>query len=159
MKYEQEDHARDLHRGLSEALAPTQPDARLSVEGFGVHWHCTASRGERSGRVFCSDERGPEYLVSFKCGNRTDAWGRTRARGDVIAAVAAWIEGQRIEGLWERFLFVDRRKRALEAIRAEAVRCRPALGRCAPSRIERDLCDLCYLTNGSGGNTTSAARA
>ncbi len=144
-EYEEEGHARDLHRDLSEALAPTHPDARVTVEGFGVHWHCTASRGERSCSVSCFDQGGPQYLVDFRAGGRNEAWGRTRAKADTIGAVAAWIDGQGIEDLWARFAFVDRNQRALEAIRAESIRRRPEFGRIASSRIEKDLCDLRYL--------------
>lgn len=145
MEYVQEDHARDLHRDLSKALAPARPDVAVTVEGFGVHWHCTASRGERSCRVHCFEVGGPEYLALFGRGGRTEAAGRTRAKAEVIGAVAAWIDRHGVEDLWARFAFVDRRRRALEALRAEAVRRRPGLGRLASSRLEEAGSDSCAL--------------
>jgi hypothetical protein len=132
MTDQDEARTRDLIRGLWEALGSTQPDSRVGVEKICALWHCIASRGDRSGSVHCS---GRVYYVTLHRGGRTVAEARTRSKGDVIGSVAAWLEGPGIEDLYERFPFVDREKRALKAIRAEVVRCRPELGRLAPARV------------------------
>src|SRR4051812_34057632 len=96
-KYEQEGHARGLHRALSEEFARSAPDTEVSVKGAGVHWDCTARRGERSCSVACFDDQGPEYLVAFEHDARRDAIGRTVSGEEAIAAVGDWLDGHGIE--------------------------------------------------------------
>jgi hypothetical protein len=123
---------RDLLRGLWEALASTQPDARVGIEKIVARWHCIANRGDRSGSVHCF---GRVYYVTLRRAGRIVAEARTPSKADVIGSVAAWLEGPGIEDLYEQFPFVDREKRGLKAILAEVVRCRPELGRLAPARV------------------------
>ena len=134
-----------MHRALSEEFARSAPDTEVSVKGAGVHWDCTARRGERSCSVACFDNQGPEYLVAFEHDARRDAIGRTVSRAEAIAAVGDWLDGHGIEDLHKRFAFVDGCKRALTTIEAEAVESRPELGQLASSEIRHIICDLFEL--------------
>jgi hypothetical protein len=143
--HEQERHARALSRAFSQEFAPT--DTQVSVEGAGVHWTCAVAREGRACSVSCFDARGPEYLASFKHGDRTEAWGRTPSKADVVAAVARWMAGDAVEGLHARFAFVDRQKRALSALASEAVQSHLELARSATHEVRHlgsDLNDLWF---------------
>jgi hypothetical protein len=140
-KYEEEGHARDLHRALSEEFANSAPETEVSVKGFGVHWDCTARRGERLRSVACFATWGPEYLVSFENDARRETIGRTASRAEAIAAVGDWLDGHRIEDLYKRFDFVDGQERALTAIEAEVVEFDPELGQRASSDIREIIWD------------------
>jgi hypothetical protein len=144
-RHAEEGHARELHRALSEALKRSATDTELSLTGFGVHWNCTAKRGERSCSVACFESQGPEFLVSFEDDARTDATGRTASRAQVVAAVGDWLDGAGIGDLHTRFAFVDRRKRALTRIAAEVVEFHPQLGQSVSSEIRPIIGDLFAL--------------
>src|SRR5687768_10848455 len=139
MRYEEERHARDLHRALGRTLAGS--DARVSVEGAGVHWTCTATRGGRTGSVSCFATFGPEYLTSFTSGDRAEAWGRTSSQQDTVAAVARWLAGDGISDLHAAFAFVDRERHALAALAGAAARSHPRL-RDAAAEVRHLMCDL-----------------
>jgi len=116
----EERHARDLHRRLAEALADLA-GATAEVDGAGVHWHCSASRGGRDCQVACFDDDGAQYLAAFHDGDATAATGRTRGADDVAAAVAGWLRGEEMPALYERFAFIDWEPRALRRLEAEAL--------------------------------------
>jgi hypothetical protein len=84
MKYEEENHARDLYEALTDKLAILVPDAITSVSGRGVHWNCDAKKGGRACSVTCFDIGGePEYLACFRQDARTQAWGRTFQKKEI----------------------------------------------------------------------------
>lgn len=144
-QYDEERHAKNLHRDLSEKFVSSDPEIDVSVKGEGVHWDCTARCGERSCSVTCFDSRGPEYLVSFEHNARRAAIGRTVSSIEAVAAVGEWLDGRRVEGLYERFDFVDRRKRSLTAIEAEVVESQPELCQRVSSELQHIGCDLFEL--------------
>jgi hypothetical protein len=118
MKYPEEDYAQDLHRALARRFAHTVPPTVVAVAGAGVHWQCTAQRGQHLCAIACFDRGGdPEYLTSFGREGATLARGRTGSQPDTLAATEAWLGGQPLVGLYDRFPFVDGNKRALEGLR------------------------------------------
>jgi hypothetical protein len=142
MKYVEEAYAKNLHHTLSGEFARTSTFPQVSVEGRGVHWSCIAQLGERSCSIDCFDNHGPEYLVSFRRDTQVEAWGRTGWKPEIVEAVSAWLGGDEIDDLHDRFAFVDRQKRALSIIEAEAVRCCQELRELASSEIRHFSPDL-----------------
>lgn len=136
----EEQHARDLHRALSSALA-ADPAALATVTGGGVQWKCAATRGDRACMVCCFDARGPEYLAAFDAADNTEAWGRTSSREDTAAAAKRWLAGAGVADLHAAFAFVDREKRALVGLADAVVRSRPAL-RAAAVEVRHQMCDM-----------------
>jgi hypothetical protein len=135
----EEQYARRLLKALERLPVA---GVQLSVEGSGVHWHCEAQRGGRSCRVHCFDYPGVEYLVSFEADGQSCAEGRTQANAEVVDAVADWLGGCDVIHLYRRFVFVDRRKRALRALASEVVRLQPAL---TVGEVRHDMSDLYRL--------------
>jgi hypothetical protein len=117
-QYDEERHARALHRRLMEVA----PDAYVAAAGVGVHWHCSAVRGERFCTVHCFDDDGAEYLIYF-----ASSAGRTRSADEAAEAVAAWLGGRELAELYARFAFVDRDLRSLRRLEAEAIALCPEL--------------------------------
>jgi hypothetical protein len=131
MKYEEENHAKDLHEALTRTLASLVPDAVTSVAGRGVHWDCDVKKGNRSCSVACFDIGGePEYLTCFKQDAQTQAWGRTSQKDETLLAVAGWLQGQYLPLLYDQFKFIDKCKRSLMKIEALAMECHPELAQC-----------------------------
>jgi hypothetical protein len=145
MKYVEEEYAKELHRDLARRFAGTVPATEVSIEGAGVHWHCTAKRGPSSCSITCFDVGGPEYLTSFERDSETVAMGRTSSKVDTVNAVDDWLQGRQLSWLYGRFLFVDQTKRALVAIRDEMITRVPELVEAAPSELKHDMCDIYYL--------------
>ncbi|MFO7562782.1 MAG: hypothetical protein R6X02_09090 [Enhygromyxa sp.] len=112
---------------MLEAFAATDPPTQVTVDGKGVHWHCTASRGNRSAYVSCFASMGVEYAASYDEESSRVAHGRTSSPDRAIAVVADWLGGATLERLYERYDFVDRRKRQLSAILAHVVEKTPAV--------------------------------
>ncbi len=130
MKYVQETYARDIYTALTEEVMPFLQGIALSIEGQGVHWRCTAKRNDR----FCSIDcfSGPQYLIHFDHQSQTVATGRTSAKQQLISAVSNWLQGHILNDLYIQFEFVDKTKRALEAIEADLTRVCSELWQCAP---------------------------
>jgi hypothetical protein len=145
MKYREENHARDLYDALTQELATLTPHAAVSIEGCGVHWDCTARRGERLCSIACLGTGEPEYLIRFEHDAQTQARGRTPWRKDVLSAVGSWLQGQELQTLYDRFEFVDRPKRVLMAIEAFAIEYYPELTQCATRNLHRLFDDFYEL--------------
>lgn len=84
MKSPEEDYANDLHVELTRRFASTVPATSLSVEGAGVHWHCTAQRGDSVCSIACFDMSGPEFYTSFERDSQKIATARIPSRDHTI---------------------------------------------------------------------------
>lgn len=142
--HDEERHARALCRRLRDELARCALDATVSVAGEGVHWNCTAILGGRHCETACFDDGdGPEYLIEFSSG----ATGRTRSMGDVVGAVVAWLSGQELRQLHDRYAFVDGTLRSLRRVATQVIARRPELARATPSdpsHVIGELYDLWF---------------
>lgn len=145
MKYPEEDYANDLHVELTRRFAPTVPATSLSVEGAGVHWHCTAQRGDSVCLIACFDMRGPEYYTSFERRSQKSGTARIPSRNQTIAAVADWLDGSDLSSLYDRYPFVDQTKRALTHLRDEVLGAVPELKASARVELEHQIADIYYL--------------
>ena len=145
MKYPEEDHANDLHRHLTRRFGDTAPRTALSVDGAGVHWHCTAERGDSFCSIACFDVRGPQYYTSFERGSQKLATGRTSSREDTLAAVDDWLQGCAVSFLHDRFRFVDQTKRALSGIGDTVIARVPQLQQSATCELQHAIADIYYL--------------
>jgi hypothetical protein len=137
----EERHARALHRRLSDELARSVPGTTVAVNGAGVHWDCSASRGARACEVSCFDVGPAEYLATLSDAGRPSAIGRTRSADDVAGAVGAWLAGQGLPDLYARFDFIDGYLRALRRIEAEALGRFPNLAGGTSREVRQILCD------------------
>jgi hypothetical protein len=146
MKYEEENHARDLHEAFTRTLAALVPDAVASVAGRGVHWTCDAKKGDQACSVACFDDCGdPEYLTCFKQDAQAQAWGRTSQKEETLLAVVGWLQGQDLQLLYDRFRFIDKCKRSLMRIEALATECHPELAQCTTRNLIHRSCDMYEL--------------
>jgi hypothetical protein len=136
-QHAEERHARALHRRLIEELARSAPDATVAIEGAGVHWRCTAVRGERSCTVDCFDDDGAEYLISF-----ASSAGRTRLADEAVEAVAAWLSGRELAELHVPFAFIDRDLRSLRRLEAEVIARHPELEAVTSRELRPIMADL-----------------
>lgn len=147
-RYPEEDLAKDLHGRMLEAFAATRPPTEFTVDGKGVHWHCTASRGDRSANVSCFADMKVEYAASYGEGGSTVAHARTPSLDRAVAVVADWLGGATLEQLYERYDFVDQRKRQLLAILARVVERAPAIGRLPQAGLVREFGEFYRLQFG-----------
>jgi hypothetical protein len=142
MKYEEEIQAGDLYNVLTQQFADSSPETKISIEGAGVHWTCTAVRGERR----CSiSSLFPEYSVSFDHQNQTQAMGRTLLKKDAVSAMSDWLQGHNLSELYAAFEFVDRHKRFLEKFWDDVVKTHPELEQCATIRLDKKYGEFHYL--------------
>jgi hypothetical protein len=140
MKYPQEDFAAELHRELTRRFETTIPPTRLSVEGAGMHWRCTAERDRSKCTVACLG--GPEYYTTFERDERKSATARTPSREDTLAAVERWLQGADVPDLYACFPFVDRVRRALSRIRDDVLAAAPEVGRSARCELRHLGADI-----------------
>lgn len=145
MKYEEEKIARDLYDALTQELATATSHAIVSIEGRGVHWHCTAEQEERFCSIACFYADGTEYLIRFERNAQTLAHGRTSQKKEALSAISGWLQGQELQALHDRFEFIDKQKRALAAIRALAIECCPELAQCTTGDLRHISDDLYEL--------------
>ncbi len=148
MPFQEELIARALQRALTERLTNTSPgEPTVEVSVLGVHCHCDARAGPRRCVVHCFES---EYYLEFRAlpdpgtaEHATQARGRTRDEGEVLDAVEAWLAGVGVPALHATFPFVDREKRALEALEA---RCAGAVSRGGVTHaVEHEVSDIHYL--------------
>src|SRR5262245_41229451 len=115
--YAEEDFAKQLHRDLKDRLSELCADAEVSYDWSGVHWECLVRRGPRTTTIVCFDAKGPQHYISFGENAVEVGTALTSSKPDVLAAVSEWILGGTLEGLYDKFDFVDRILRDLTAIR------------------------------------------
>jgi hypothetical protein len=145
MKYAEEDHANDLHRDLTRRFADSVPATAVSIDGAGVHWHCTAKRGHNFCSIACFEVGGPEYLTSFERDSEKVATGRTSSKLDTVNVVADWLQDQPLSRLYDRFRFVDQTKRALTSIRGDMLARVPELAQAVSGELQHVMCDIYCL--------------
>ena len=123
MKYPEEDLAKALFADLQQQFSATSPPTDVSIRGAGVHWDCTVTRADSACTVGCLQYRGgtgyqgDEYCTSFKRDTQRLAMGRTADKDETMQAVADWLDGASLSQMYERYEFVDRRKRQLTTLR------------------------------------------
>jgi hypothetical protein len=145
MKYTEEDHAKDLHQYLTRRFAASVPATAVSIDGAGVHWHCTLKRGRNLCSIACFDVGVPEYLTLFERDSEKVATGRTSSKLDTINAVDDWLQGRQLSWLYDRFRFVDQTKRALDSIREDMIARVPELTEATPAELQHDVCYIYHL--------------
>jgi hypothetical protein len=143
MKYPEEDIAADLHRELMRRLASAHTS--LAIQGAGVHWHCTASRGNSLCSIACFTSLGPEYYTDFQRDFTKIATSRIPSRDQTIAAIADWLDGMELAAFYRRYSFVDKTKRALCQLRDDVFAAAPVLQRSASCQLEHRGADIFYL--------------
>lgn len=148
MKYREEDIARQLHSELVDRFGELSP----TVEGAGVHWHCSVVRHVRECQVHCHTCRDDcEFYTYYKLGSETVAYSRIPSSHNTIKAVADWLFGIDLAEMYCRYSFIDEKRRALEWIRDEAIAAEPELQRTSVAELIRHAGDICTLLfRGSG---------
>jgi hypothetical protein len=130
---------------LTRRFNDTAPRTALSVDGDGVHWHCTAERGDSFCSIACFDVGGPQYYTSFQRASQKLATGRTSSTEDTLAAVEDWLQGSAVSFLYDRFRFVDQTKRALSGIRDTLIARVPQLRQSVTCEVQHAIADIYYL--------------
>jgi len=91
----------------------------LGIEEVDSQWYCKLQRDERLCNIRCPDTLdGTTYTLSFELNGKPVAYGRSADMDSIIAAVTNWLNGKKIQQLYERYDFVDKEKRGLAAILA-----------------------------------------
>ena len=123
----------------------SNPDIKISIEGAGVHWHCSVAIGTRQCVISCFDPsfmnleyKGAEYYTSFESNGTDAATGRTFKRNNTIEAVKEWLDGKTVEELYFQFSFIDKNKRQLEGIKKEIIRLFPQLLECPVKDVTKE---------------------
>lgn len=144
-KYPEEEYAVELDVELRRRFASAPPGTRLSLDGAGVHWRCTAQRGNSVCSIACFNARGPEYYTTFNRDALEIATARTRSRALTIAAVADWLDGTDVSSIYDRYPFVDHIKRALTRLRDEVLIVSEELKTSTRVELEHELADFYCL--------------
>ncbi|MCY1020564.1 DUF6193 family natural product biosynthesis protein [Pyxidicoccus sp. MSG2] len=150
-RYEEEAHARELLALLELRFARPSAPVALAMEGAGVHWHVDARAGARSCRVhtFHYNREGAEYYLVLSEGEGAPALakGRTRSLDVVPHVLQAWLLDETpLHELYSRFPFIDRQKRALEALRGKVDVVLERLGSSRRCSFKREIGDFYTLT-------------
>jgi hypothetical protein len=95
--------------------------------------------------TWCFELPAPEYLTEFTRDTVTRSAGRTASVSDTADAIADWLQEREVSDLHDRFPFVDRTKRALTALRDDAVARFPGLTVSAPAELKNGAYDSCHL--------------
>ncbi|MBX7221086.1 MAG: hypothetical protein K1Y36_14150 [Blastocatellia bacterium] len=141
MNYPEEDIARDFHRKLVRRFTDQSP----TVEGAGVHWHCTVGKNQRACRINCFDlPDGCDYFTSFKQDAVTVAYARHPSSEEALAAIAEWLDRVDLATLYDRYPFIDATKRSLERIRDEVNTAEPELEKCIEAKLAQQIGDICH---------------
>ncbi len=143
MKYAEEDIASDLHAELKRKFESTPTS--ISVEGTGVHWHCTAERDNSTCSIACFTTLGPEYYTDFKRDSAKVATARISSREQTVEAVADWLGGCLLSELHGKFAFVDKTKRSLTQLRDDVLSAEPDLKIAASCALDHKIADIHYL--------------
>jgi hypothetical protein len=138
VKFAEEQYAKELHRELQRVIG-----VNVSVSGSGCHWDCRVEWNNRSCRIHCFDQKGPEYLVILNQGHQ-HAIGRTAIQKEVVDSAKEWLSGLELPQLHQRFAFIDRQKRSLEKLVEETTVIHPELEK-IEHRVDNKISDLSDL--------------
>ncbi|QDU41291.1 hypothetical protein Mal4_56570 [Maioricimonas rarisocia] len=142
MNFSAEDIARDLYGELMRRFGEMSP----TLEGQGLHWHCTAGRDDRDCRIHCHTMRDDcEYFTAFRQSCDVVAWSRISSRDDTLDAVADWLDGVDIPHMYERYRFVDAGKRKLSQIRDDVFAAEPDLPPLCETELRQHAADIYSL--------------
>lgn len=142
MKSPAEDIARQLHRELLRRFSELSP----TMDGAGVHWHCTVGRDDRECRINCFTLRSDrEFLTSFQQASEAVAYARIPSSDDTLAAVADWLNGAGLPDMYDRYRFIDARKRRLVQIHDEVIAVEPELDGLSETKLRQHAGDVYTL--------------
>lgn len=142
MKYPEEEIARELHREMVRQFTLLSP----TIDGAGVHWHCTIARDDRACRIHCfALPEGREYYTSYQQRTETVAYSRIPSRDETLEAVSDWLNGADLTSLYDRYWFIDATKRRLAQIRDHVITTEPELNKSAESELVQQIGDGYYL--------------
>ncbi len=127
--YPEEIYANELYERLQKEPFVSELNAKLTVSGVGVHWHCTASTDDVFSEIYCFDEGayGPQYLTFFKSRDETEAVLRTNSIVETVSSVSTWLHFSDVEILYKKHPSVDESKRNLTNLHRIIVRLAPTL--------------------------------
>lgn len=102
---------------LSKWLRPAAwGNVSIALEGAGVHWSVIVTGTTRSCQTHCFHQRkGPEFATIFMTDGQRAASGRSHRLDETIAAIKHWLAGATLTGMYEKYAFVDKEKRFLQA--------------------------------------------
>jgi hypothetical protein len=141
----QERHARALHDKLVSLIGPAYPGVEIAIRGAGVNWRCTVQTAHHTSIVHCFDDRGPEYLTVFQRNGEQIATGRSPSPDETVDAILRWLADDSLSALYDRFPFVDQRKRELVLIRESVVGfAAQLLGSCELQERDSGICFLWF---------------
>lgn len=127
MERPQERYARHLYRELASSISADCPGTELNLSGLGVNWKCVISDAKRACVVHCFENLGPEYLTIFEREGVEVATARTGSSERAVEAIRHWLTGEELSSLYDRFTFVDRKKRDLTHINESVLKSAPGL--------------------------------
>jgi hypothetical protein len=145
--YPQEIYARELYARLEEKFADKILNVRLTIQGKGVNWRCTANREENFCKIVCIHypHKGREYALYFEHNKQRMAFGRTPSPDDTVAAVDSWLHNASLDELYKNFGFVDKHKRAFEALTEQIIGFYPEIASFAEYELRSEFGDLYEL--------------
>lgn len=150
MDFPNEGYARHLEEALRAQLGQDGIVADTAASGAGVHWSCRVRVSGVECVTHCFDAGGPEYLTRFRRDGTTVAEGRTNDLSQTVRAVSAWLCTPVVDGLYERYPFVDKCKRSLVKVSEDLATELPAF----PTSVTRELhpngSDIWHMTLSAG---------
>lgn len=150
-----EEMAEALADAVRRLLASGQPQKlawTVAVAGARANVSVKATSGSRTTSTSCFG-RESEFLTRFLNHGLTVGWGRSRSLPDSAGAVNAWLRGASWQSVLDTFPFVERNRRALEALAIEAGRTKET--QALRWAVSRDGCDLHTLRYGQDDRAVS----
>src|SRR5688572_25778456 len=110
--YPEEMYAKELYDRLQKETFVSELNAKLTISGLGVHWHCTVSKDDAFSETYCFDEGayGPQYLTFFRSKEETKAVLRTHDIEETLSSISTWLHSSDVEILYKKHPAVDEAK-------------------------------------------------
>ncbi|MCA9072239.1 MAG: hypothetical protein KDA84_25105 [Planctomycetaceae bacterium] len=138
MKYREEAIARDLYRELVSRF----DEWTVEIAGAGVHWHCDISHNNRSCRISCfATESIAEFYTTYRQESCDSASSRIPSSKNTLNAVTDWLNGSDLATLYERYAFVDHKKRYLAQLWEQVLVMEPDLAISTSSELRQEWGD------------------
>ena len=159
--YPEEKYAKELYKRLKREPFVSELNAKLTVSGAGVHWHCSVSRNAVLSEINCFDEGvyGPQYLTYFRSKDEIKAVLRTNSIEETISSVSIWLHYSDVEILYKKHPFVDKSKRNLTTLHHLILELNPTLAQKTNHQLSSrfdEFYDLMFL-HGNRSCVISAA--